>query len=64
MITIDNITYTEDQLSDADKIQVSRVNDLRNELSIAELRCQELKVLINAYAQTLKKSLTLVAEEA
>lgn len=58
MITIDDKTYTEDDLNEAQKIQVNRVNELQSDLAQLEMRMQELKVLINAYGSSLKESLT------
>jgi len=58
VITIDDKTYTEDDLNEAQKIQVNRVNELQSDLAQLEMRMQELKVLINAYGSSLKESLT------
>lgn len=58
MITIDDKTYTEDDLNEAQKIQINRVNELQSDLAQLEMRMQELNVLINAYGSSLKESLT------
>ena len=58
MITIDDKTYTEDDLNEAQKIQISRVNELQSDLAQLEMRMQELNVLISAYGSSLKESLT------
>ena len=58
MITIDDKTYTEDDLNEAQVAQVQRINVLRGELNQLEMRAQELNVLINAYAGSIKESLS------
>ena len=58
MITIDDKTYTEDDLSDVQISQVQRIDVLRGELNQLEMRTQELNVLINAYANAIKESLS------
>jgi len=57
MITIDDKTYTEDDLNAAQKIQINRVNELQSDLAQLEMRMQELNVLISAYGSSLKESL-------
>ena len=58
MITIDDKTYTEDDLNDVQISQVQRIDVLRGELNQLEMRTQELNVLINAYANAIKESLS------
>lgn len=58
MITIDDKTYTEEDLTQEQVVLVQRVNELRNELGQYEMRAQELNVLINAYANTIKEGLS------
>jgi hypothetical protein len=58
MITIDDKTYTEDDLSEEQVVLVKRVNELRNELGQYEMRAQELNVLISAYANSIKEGLS------
>jgi hypothetical protein len=57
MITIDDKTYTEEDLDDAQIIQVERVNALQAELNHLQMRAQELNILISAYANSIKESL-------
>lgn len=57
MITIDDKTYTEEDLDDAQIVQVERVNALQAELSHLQMRAQELNILISAYANSIKESL-------
>ena len=58
MITIDDKTYTEDDLSDVQISQVQRIDVLRGELNQLEMRTQELNVIISAYANAIKESLS------
>lgn len=58
MITIGDKTYTEEDLSGEQLAQVQRINSLRLDLSELQMRAQELNVLLDAYASSLKDSLT------
>jgi hypothetical protein len=58
MITIDDKTYTEDDLNDVQISQVQRIDVLRGELNQLEMRTQELNVIISAYANAIKESLS------
>ena len=58
MITIDDKTYTEDDLNAAQIAQVERINVLRGQLNQLEMQAQELNVLISAYANSIKESLS------
>jgi hypothetical protein len=58
MITIDDKTYTEEDLTEEQVVLVQRVNELRNELGQYEMRAQELNVLISAYANSIKEGLS------
>ena len=66
MITIDDVTYTEDDLSEVAQMHVKRVNDLREESSKLQIMLEEKNVLISAYANAIRESLKEVeeAEEA
>ena len=66
MITIDDVTYTEDDLSEVAQIHVKRINDLREESSQLGMMLEEKNVLISAYANAIRESLKEVeeAEEA
>jgi hypothetical protein len=55
MITIDDKTYTEEDLDEAQIVQVQRVNALQAELNQLQMRSQELNILIGAYANTIKE---------
>jgi hypothetical protein len=58
MITIDDKTYTEEDLDDAQLVQVERVNALQSELNHLQMRAQELNILISAYANSIKEGLS------
>jgi hypothetical protein len=58
MITIDDKTYTEEDLDDAQVVQVERVNALQAELNHLQMRAQELNILISAYANSIKEGLS------
>lgn len=62
MITIDEVTYTEDDLSEIAQIHVKRVNALRNEASELQMLLDEKKVLISAYANAISESVKEVEE--
>jgi hypothetical protein len=58
MITIDDKTYTEDDLNASQVAQVQRINSLRLDLAELEMRAQEINVLLSAYGSSLKESLS------
>ena len=58
MITIDDKTYTEEDLDDSQLVQVERVNALQAELNHLQMRTQELNILISAYANSIKEGLS------
>jgi hypothetical protein len=58
MITIDDKTYTKEDLDDAQIVQVERVNALQAELNHLQMRAQELNILISAYANAIKEGFT------
>lgn len=63
MITIDDVEYTEDDLSDSQKILVNRVNELNNQSNALKMQLQELDVLMSAYGNALRKDLAGDKEE-
>ena len=63
MITIDDKTYTKEDLSAAQVAQVQRLESLRIDLAEMEMRAKEINVLISAYAGSLKDSLTEAEQE-
>jgi hypothetical protein len=62
MISIDDVTYTEDDLSEIDQIHVKRINDLREESAQLQMMLQEKNVLISAYANAILESVKEVEE--
>ena len=64
MITINDVTYEEEDLTPEAIANVARVNELRQELSSHQMRVSELNVLISAYANAIKASVEMVEEEA
>jgi len=62
MITIDDVTYTEDDLSEIAQMHVKRVNDLREESAQLGMMLEEKNVLISAYANAIRESLKEVEE--
>ena len=64
MITIDDVEYKEDDLSEISKIHVKRINDLRTEVVNLQMMLEEKNVLISAYANAIKESVKEVEETA
>jgi len=62
MITINDVTYTEDDLSDISKIHVKRINELREESAQIKMMLDEKNVLISAYANAIRESVKEVEE--
>ena len=62
MITIDDVEYKEDDLSEISKIHVKRINDLRTEVVNLQMMLEEKNVLISAYANAIKESVKEVKE--
>ena len=63
MITIDDVRYTEDDLSEIAQTQVKRINAIRSEASELKMLLDEKEVLISAYANAIKASVDVVEEE-
>ena len=62
MITIDEVEYTEDDLSEIAQMHVKRVNALRSEAGELQMLLEEKNVLISAYANAIKESMKEVDE--
>ena len=56
-ITIDDIEYTEDQLSDEQKMMVNHVNSLQQKINSSQFNLDQLKVGQDAFVKMLKDSL-------
>jgi hypothetical protein len=57
IITIDEVDYTEDQLTDAQKMMINHINSLQQKISSNEFNLDQLKVGKDAFVQMLKASL-------
>jgi len=62
MINIDDVEYTEDDLSEIAQMHVKRVNVLRNEAGELQMLLEEKNVLISAYANAIRESVKEVEE--
>tara|TARA_R110000751_G_scaffold170018_1_gene276688 strand:- start:58 stop:264 length:207 start_codon:yes stop_codon:yes gene_type:complete len=62
MITIDGVTYKEEDLTPEAVANVKRISELRQELVAHNTRASELNVLIPAYANAIKSSLETVED--
>ena len=62
MITIDNVTYKEEDLTPEAVANVKRISELRQELVTHNMRASELNVLIAAYANAIKSSLETIKD--
>ena len=63
-ITINNKSYTEDQLNDAQKVMVNHVADLDRKIGSANFNIDQLKMGRMAFINTLTASLASESEEA
>ena len=57
VITIDDKDYTEDQLTDEQKVMINHVNSLQQKINSAEFNLDQLKVGKQAFMTMLKNSL-------
>lgn len=62
-IVIDGSDIQIEDLNDEAKAQVGRIMELQNELGRLDMQKQELRVLINAYANSIKQSVAEQEEE-
>ena len=63
-VTIDDKTYTEDQLNDQQKMMVNHVADLDRKLASARFNVDQLQVGRDAFFSLLKQSLEAQDEAA
>ena len=63
-ITINNVDYTEDQLTDQQKVMVNHIGDLDRKIRSAQFNMDQLNVGKQAFMQMLTASLEAPAEEA
>jgi hypothetical protein len=64
IITINEVDYTEDQLTDAQKLMINHINSLQQKINSAEFNLDQLKVGKQAFVDMLNNSLEKVEEEA
>jgi hypothetical protein len=57
VITIDDVEYTEDQLTDQAKMCINHINSLDQKIGSAEFNLDQLRVGRNAFMDMLKKEL-------
>jgi hypothetical protein len=57
VITIDDVEYTEDQLSDAAKACINHINSLDQKIASAQFNLTQLQVGRDAFMQRLKEEL-------
>lgn len=57
IITLDDQDYTEDQLSDEQKMIVNHINSLQQKIGSARFNLDQLQVGQNAFVEIFKKSL-------
>jgi hypothetical protein len=57
VITINDVTYTEEQIKEKPQAEmfVARINQLREQLTQLEMSANELNVIINAYAGSISE---------
>ena len=63
VITINDVEYTLDQLSDSQKIMINHVSDLDRKLASTKFNLDQLQVGRNAFMASLSASLAEPAEE-
>ena len=63
-ITINDVDYTEDQLTDQQKVMVNHIGDLDRKIRSAQFNMDQLNVGKQAFMQMLTASLEAPAEEA
>ena len=64
VITIDDVEYTEDQLSDESKVCINHISSLDQKIASAQFNLTQLQVGRKAFMDMLKSSLEDNIEEA
>ena len=64
VITIDDVEYTEDQLSDESKVCINHIGSLDQKIASAQFNLTQLQVGRKAFMDMLKSSLEDTIEEA
>lgn len=62
-ITINGVDYTEDQLTDQQKVMINHINDLDRKLGNAQFNLDQLQVGRQAFVEMLAKSVEESAAE-
>ena len=62
IITINDTDYTEDQLTDQQKVMINHINSLQQKIGSAEFNLDQLKVGKEAFANMLTSSLKEVSD--
>ena len=62
VITINDVDYTEDQLTDQQKVMINHINSLQQKIGSAEFNLDQLKVGKEAFVNMLTASLDEPAE--
>ena len=62
VITINDVEYTEDQLTDQQKVMINHINSLQQKIGSAEFNLDQLKVGKEAFVNMLTASLEAPAE--
>ena len=62
IITINDVEYTEDQLTDQQKVMINHINSLQQKIGSAEFNLDQLKVGKEAFVNMLTASLDEPAE--
>jgi len=63
VITINGTDYTEDQLTDQQKVMINHINDLDRKMRSAQFNLDQLQVGREAFVNMLTRSLAEQAEE-
>ena len=63
IITINEVDYTEDQLTDAQKLMINHINSLQQKINSAEFNLDQLKVGKKAFVDMLTASTEETPEE-
>ena len=64
VITINDVDYTEDQLTDQQKVMINHISDLDRKMGSAQFNLDQLQVGKEAFVNMLTRSLEEPAQEA
>ena len=64
IITIDDQDYTEDQLTDQQKVMINHINSLQQKINSAQFNLDQLAVGKQAFVNMLTESLAELTQEA